>query len=337
MTDLFDSVMSELMSPLGDLQGRISDSLYFLRKDGSFVYTHGYYHPTPGSFIGKIIHYPSPAGDDEIWGRRYAAIHKIWVDGEHKAIQNDIQYQQHFRIDPSLDPRVKPPLVARYVFEFPLKDFLGFFDPHQGLLWCREKYPLVKAWAEQTAELMDFPLEKMGVTGSLSYGRIEEADMDFDVIFRGTLEENDRVREKLYALAEQPGKKVFEFGRLWPIRIYWNDFLLCPFFVYQNWDAAPLADAQVKLVKEGIEGTAEVADDFHNSYLPIILGLRRVKIDGRPHEDIRLLSYDGSLRGDFRAGNRIWFQGRMLNVKGRAGEYPAVAVDINYYIKKIAG
>jgi hypothetical protein len=337
MTDQFDSVMSELLSPIEKLSGRVDDSLYFLRRDGCFVYTHGYHHPTPGSFIGKIIHYPSPTGDDKIWGRQYAAIHKVWVDGEHKAIQNDVQYKQHFVIDPSIDPKVKPPLVAKYVFEFPLKDFRGFFEPHFGLLWCSKKYSLVKTWVEQTAELMDFPPEKMGVTGSLSYGVIEEADMDFDVIFRGTLEENERVRQKLYELAAQPGKMVHEFGRDWPIRIYWKDYLLCPFFVFQKREDAPLADAQVEPVREGIEGTAVVGDDFFNSYLPILVGLTDVKIGGRPHEDVRLFTYDGSLRGEFRSGDRIWFQGRLLNVKTRSDEYRAVAVDINFDIKNISG
>lgn len=337
MTDTFDTVMGELLSPILSLQGRIDDSLYFLRRDGSFVYTHGYYHPTPGFFIGKIIHYPSPTGDENIWGRRYAAIHKVWDKGVHKAIQNDVQYKQHFTIDPSLDPKVPPPLVARYVFEFPLKDFRGYFEPHRGLIWCSQAQPAVKGWAEETAALMDFPIEKMGVTGSLSYGVVEPADMDFDVIFRGTLEENERVRQKLYKLAAEPGRKVREFDRDWPIRIYWKDYLLCPFFVFQNREDAPLADARVELVRDGVEGTAVVGDDFFNSYLPIVVGLTEVKISGRPHEDIRLFTYDGSLRGEFRSGDRLWFKGRILNVSSRSGEYRAVAVDINFDIKKIAG
>jgi predicted nucleotidyltransferase len=336
MADQFDRMMEKFMSPISELGPRIKDSIYFLRQDGCFVFSHGYYHPRPGYFLGKIIHYPLATGSENIWGRRYEVMHKAWVNGKHVAVQNDAQIAKHYEIDPSLDPAVPRPLIGSYTLEFRLSDFLGYFDPSRSRRICEKMHPLVKTWVDQTVELMKFPSEKLGVTGSLAYGRIEEEDMDFDVLFVGNLEENDRVLKKIYQLAEEPKRQVFEFGRYWPIRIYYQGFLLCPFFVYQNWDDVPLSEAEVKLVQRNVKGTATVTDDFHNSYLPVVLELGDVEIGGRNYDSLRFISYDGSIRGDYRSGDRIWLKGHLVGIKDRRGEYPAVVVDINRNIKKIA-
>lgn len=336
LKDEFDRVIPKFLTPISELGDRIDDSLYLLRRDGSFVFTHGYYHPRKGYIIGKIIHYPTPTGDELIWGRRYQSMHKKWVDGRHVAVTNDLQLKKAFEIDPFLDPRRPRPLIADFTLEFPLKDFVGFFEPRHCLLECAKLYPQVGEWAEITAKLMDFPIEKMGVTGSLAFGVVEEADMDFDVIFRGDLEENNRALTRIYEIAAQPGKRVFEFGKYWPIRIYHRNILICPFFVYQNWEDVPLTDAEITLEREDISGTAVVSDDFQNSYLPIYLQLKDVEIEGESFADIPLISYDGSIRGEFRTGDRLRFTGKLLKIKDKKGEYPAVAVDIYYNISSIS-
>ena len=68
-------------------------------------------------------------------------MHKAWIDGKHVAIRNDVQIVKQYEIDPSLDPNKKRPLVANYTVEFPLSDFLGYFDPARSLELCREMYP----------------------------------------------------------------------------------------------------------------------------------------------------------------------------------------------------
>jgi spore maturation protein CgeB len=127
---------------------------------------------------------------------------------------------------------------------------------------------------------MSFPIEKMGVTGSLAYGKVEEEDMDFDVIFMGNPAENLKVRDKLHRLSQVPECRVFEFGRYWPIRIMHNGFLLCPFFVYENWDDVPLGEAEVTVIKEEVVVTGIITDDSHNSYLPIVLELADPRLVG---------------------------------------------------------
>ncbi|MDP8215628.1 MAG: hypothetical protein RAO92_03775 [Candidatus Euphemobacter frigidus] len=335
MEDRFDEVMEKFLCPISRLEGRIKDSIYFLRRDGCFVFSHGYYHPTPGYLIGKIIHYPLAAGDSEIWGRPYQAMHKAWVNGKRVAIRNDAQLVKQYEVDPSLDPNKRRPSVADYLLEFPLSDFRGYFDPIRSLRLCEEMYPdLIVTWAEQSAELLEFPIEKMGVTGSLAYGMVEKEDMDFDVIFMGNREENLWVRDKLIRLSREPERRVFEFGRYWPLRIYHRGFLLCPFFVYQNRDDLPLAEAEVDVVREKIEIAGTIIDDSNNSYVPIVLELGDVILDGKDRDNIRLICYDGSVRGEYWEGERIRVMGRLLRIKDRWGEYDAVAVDISSNIIK---
>ena len=336
MADKFDEIIEKFLNPISRLNGKIKDSLYFLRKDGCFVFSHGYYHPTPGSFIGKIIYYPLADGDSDIWGRRYQAMHKAWIDGEHVAIMNDVQIVKQYEVDPSLDRKKRRPLVADYTLEFPLSDFLGYFDPSRSLELCREMYPdLVIPWSEQSSELMTFPMDKMGVTGSLAYGKIEEEDMDFDVIFSGNPAENLKVRNKLHQLSQIPENRVFEFGRYWPIRIMHNGFLLCPFFVYEDWNDVPLAQADISVISEDVSVTGTIIDDSNNSYLPIILELGDVTVDGKARENLRFICYDGSVRGEYWEGERIRMNGRLLNIKDHRGEYEAVAVDISFNITKL--
>ncbi len=336
--DKFDQIMEKFLRPLSELGDRVKDSIYFLRRDGCFVFSHGYYHPTPGEFIGKIIYYPCETGDSEIWGRRYQAMHKAWVDGKHVAILNDAQLIKQYEVDPSLDPSRPRPQVADYLLEFPLSDFRGYFDPFRSLKLCEEMYPdLVSGWAEQSAELLEFPLSKLGVTGSLAYGRIEEADMDFDVIFMGSLSENLRVRDRLHRLSQEPERRVFEFGRYWPLRIYHQGFLLCPFFVYENWDDVPLAGADITVVEPDVTVTGTVVDDSHNSYVPFVLELGEVVLEGKARENVQLICYDGSARGEYWKKDRLRARGRLLEITNHRGKrYQAIAVDISFNISKTA-
>jgi hypothetical protein len=226
-------------------------------------------------------------------------------------------------------------VVADYTLEFPLSDFLGYFDPSRSLQLCKEIYPeLVTCWEKESAELMQFPRAKLGVTGSLAYGKIEEADMEFDVIFMGNLSENLQVRNKLRRLSQEPDRQVFEFDRFWPIRIYHKGFLLCPFFIYENWDDVPLTGASVEVIREGVVATGAIIDDSHNAYLPIVLELGDVILDGKEHGDLRIICYDGSIRGEYWKGDLVRLTGRLLEITDRRSSYEAIAVDISFNITK---
>ncbi len=45
MKDRFDEVIGEILRPMSELTMGPVDTMYLMRKDGSFVYTDGYWHP----------------------------------------------------------------------------------------------------------------------------------------------------------------------------------------------------------------------------------------------------------------------------------------------------
>ena len=61
MKDIFDKTMERFMFPMANFKGPVMDSTYFLRNDGSFVFSEGYCH-SADSFWGMIIKYPLADG-----------------------------------------------------------------------------------------------------------------------------------------------------------------------------------------------------------------------------------------------------------------------------------
>lgn len=334
MKDQFDAVIEKFLCPLARLKGRVTDSLYFLRKDGSFVFTEGYCHPKDGLY-GKIIYYPCPDGDVDIFGRRYGCTIKKKVGDELIYVSHPDQIRMHHEIDPALDPAAPRPVFVEYEIKFLLSDFVGYFDPGHSLRRCLDLYPWVGEATRAAAEVLGVPRERLGLTGSLAYGRYEEGDDDLDLVISGTREQNLKVYRRIRLLSAQPEHMVVEFGRWWPMRFYEKDFLICPFFTYDRWESAPLRDFQVRVLKENVEVEGVVVEDADTIYMPPRLSLDEVVIDNSSAAPLSLIIYDGALRGEFFRGDIVKMNARMIEVFQNGDSYPAVLVTLWDHIRKI--
>ncbi len=331
----FDEIMERFLRPLSELDGgRATDSLYFLRNDGSFVFTEGYCHPK-GGLYGKIIYYPRKGGSIDIFGREYGCTTKKMVGDECIYVGHPEQIKMHGEIDPSLDPAAPRPVFVEYEMEFSLSDFVGFFEPVHSLRACIQLYPWVEDGTRVAAEALEVPWETLGLTGSLAYGRYEEGDDDLDLVIPGTIEENRRVYQTIRRLSLLPEHRVIEFGRWWPMRMYEKGYLICPFFTYDRWETAPLRDFRVEVVRDGVDVRGVVADDTHTNYMPPLLPLEEVTIEGSPADPLPLIIYDGALRGEFFNGDILEMKGRLVEVTQYRETYPAVLVTLWDNIKKV--
>ncbi|MDP8215629.1 MAG: hypothetical protein RAO92_03780 [Candidatus Euphemobacter frigidus] len=336
MKHTFDEIMDRFLRPLSELEGgRVADSLYFLRQDGSFVFSEGYCHPARGLY-GKIIYYPQKGGDINIFGREYGCTTKKMVGGECIYVGHAEQIKMHGEIDPSLDPNSPRPAFVEYEMEFPLSDFIGYFEPVHSLRACITLYPWVEEGTRFAADALAVPWESLGLTGSLAYGRFEEGDDDLDLVIRGTIEENRRVYRTIRSLSILPEYRVMEFGRWWPMRIYEQGYLICPFFLYDRWEDAPLREFQIDILREDVEVRGVVVDDTHTNYMPPFLSLRDVTIDGINAEPLPLIIYDGALRGEFFNGDILKMTARLINVNQYGDTFPAVLVTLWDNIRKVS-
>ncbi len=331
----FDEMLDRFLRPLSELEGgRASDSLYFLRRDGCFIFTEGYCHPAGGMY-GKIIYYPKKGGGVDVFGREYGCTTKRMVGGECIYIGHPEQIQAHAEIDPSLDPAAPRPVYVEYEMEFPLSDCVGFFDPVHSLRVCQEIYPWVGEGTRLASKALGVPWEKLGLTGSLAYGRHEEGDDDLDLVIPGTVEENRRVYRTIRSLSVLPEHRVIEFGRWWPMRMYEEGYLICPFFTYQRREDAPLRDFTVEVVREDVKASGVVADDTHTNYMPPLLPLEDLKIGGKPADPLPLIIYDGALRGEYFNGDVLKMKARLIEVTQRGETFPALLVTLWDNIKKV--
>lgn len=332
--DRFEQTIERYMVPISQRPERVTDATYFLRKDGSFVFPEGYCFPSDGIY-GKIIYYPDPKGPFEIHGRRFSATNKEVVEGKTVLTAHDRQLEKHFEIDPSLDPSTERPVWAEYRLFFPFRDMAGFFDHHRSLRLAMETYPKVREAVEHVSVLLDVPIETLGVTGSLSYGKIEEPLDDIDIAFYGTVEENGRTIEKIRELvAREPERGVTEYGRFWPMRFYEGSLMFCPFFQYARWEDAPLRNFRMEVLRETVRATGVVSDDSHSIYMPPLLTLSEEELDGESVENLPLILYDGSLRGEFYRGDRVETGGRLVRVTQEQESFRAILITISRDIQK---
>lgn len=333
--DTFDRIIGQYLVPLSELPGAPRDAVYFLRKDDSFVFAQGHCHPPEGIYC-KIIYYPQKDGWMSIHGRRYGTTIKRTVNGEIELIPHDQQLKKHFEVDPTLDPNKKLPCWAEYHVELPLRDFVGFFDHRKSLRKAMEMYPQVGGAAAQVSGVLGVPVEQLGCTGSLSYGKLEEPVDDIDLCIYGTIEQNKRVIAKIREFTKDPARRVVEFGKFWPMRFYYQDFMICPFFEYLDPAEIPLREMQVEVLRENVTAAGRVKDDTHGIYMPVVLGLDRVTIGGVPHEDVALIVYDGSLRGEYYCGDGLTLNGaRLVRVRERGTVFQALLVTVSTQIKKV--
>jgi len=323
MKDCFEEMMDDFLQPISGLDA-VTDSLYLLRKDDSFVFTYGYCHP-PGGLWGMIIYYPTSPGITKIFGREYGNTVKALVDGHLTLLPYSEKYANQFKADPSLNPDAPKPLFAKYRVEFPLSEFRGYFDDRVSLRLAMEKYPFVKKVVTSVQDLLDIPLERLGVTGSLSYGKLEEDDID--LIFYGSVEENMETVARIRKLTRRGlDTEVVEYGKHWPIRFYNEGILICSFFKYANRDEIPLLDFTMDLIKDGVAFSGTVVDDTHGVYTPLILGLDRVEIDGERSDPMSVIIYDGSKRGEYVVGDAIGGTAQLVEVKEGSRSYRALHV-----------
>lgn len=323
MKDMFEKTMKRCLVPMDELGDAPVDSTYFLRKDDSFVFAEGYSHPE-GGIYGKIIYYPDENGDVDIHGRNYGCITKKTVDGEVVYVSHPEQIERHYEIDPAFGPGTEKEAFAEFEMPFSLDDFRGFFSGKRSLQVAMSLHEEIAEAAHSVSELLSMPLEKIGVTGSLAYGIYEEATEDFDVVFYGSMEENRRIIETIDELVKDPSRQVIEFGKLWPMRFYNGNTLICPFFVYGSAGEAPFSECSVIVTGETLAANGVVVDDTHSIYMPPILRLSDIRINGDKANDTTLIIYDGAMRGDFRNGDRINVKAKPIEVHSPGGQWNAL-------------
>lgn len=332
--DIFERTIRRYIVPISELRGGVGDCFYFFRKNGSFCFTQGYCHPKDAIYC-KIIYFPDRGGWMNIHGRRYNATIKRVVNGKLQLIPHDQQLARHFEIDPTLDPKAPIPCWAEYHVTLPLSDFTGYFDHRKSLVLAMEDYPNVKEAVGKASEILEVSPEQLGVTGSLSFGRLEEPVDDVDLCIYGTVAENARVIERIRRFTQDPARKVVEFGKFWPMRFYHREIMICPFFEYIDREEAPLREFDVEILREGVRAQGRVKDDTHSIYMPVVLTLDHVTIDGQPHGDLPLIIYDGSLRGEFYRDDRLVMNGvRLIKVRERGKVFPALLVTVSPQIRK---
>lgn len=328
----FWKTIDEYIVPIENMEGSIWDSMYFMRSDDSFVFCEGYCHPD-GGLYGKIIYYPRDEGAVSIHGRPYECLTKKLIDDEMIYVSHPDQIARQCELVPSLAK--KRPAYAEYELEFPLENFTGFFDCRKSLRVAMRHHPRIEKSARQVSDILEIPLERIGVTGSLAYGIYDPNDEDFDVVFYGTVEENRRVVEKIYELTQDPARQVIEFGKLWPMRFFNEGVLVCPFFVYSDWNEIPLREFSIEVVREKVYAVGRVCDARHAIYMPAFLHLDNVIIDGEKNAPLPLIIYDGALRGDFSAGDRVRCLGMLVRVSRGREEFDALLVNLCDQIDKI--
>ncbi len=323
MADKFDEVIGELLRPMSDLKLGPLDTTYLMRSDGSFVYTEGYWHPED-KVVGKLIYYPDPDGEKDIHGRRYASIVKEIRNGREVYVSHRDQIGKLYRLFPDLPPDSHKLILAEYQVAFPRESFVGYFNDREALRYVMAHYPRVDQVVRMTSELFEVPLERLGITGSSALGR---QGADIDLVFFGTPEENLAVVRKLWGIVySKPEHQVVEYGKFWPLKIYVDREEVCTFYVYHNLLDAPVRDCGVELVREGVEAYGTVADNRHSLYVPVVIDLENVYLDGKPADDIRMIVYDGAVRGEFREGLRLHIKGRLVNLVKDGKKTPALAV-----------
>lgn len=307
MKDQFDERMERFLVPATAFEGPVMDSTYFLRKDGSFVFSEGYCHPQE-AFWGMIIKYPQPGGHIDLFGREYGWTHRVFIDGELAMVPLPQQVENQFKVAPELRAiQGEKPVFARNFVKFPLSDFIGYFDARHSMRELRREHEWIDSAVRKTCRLLDRDPDQTGVTGSLAYGRVED---DIDLVFIGSPDENAVVaRAIIRYLVDHPESRVVELRKEWPLRFYYAETLICPFFRYAETSQIPLFQCEMEVVEDGMTMEAVVSDDTHNLYLPAVVGLTEiVREDGRAEDDLELIVYNGALRGELWRGDRVRLQ-----------------------------
>lgn len=323
MVDRFEEVMERFLVPLDELEAP-SDSLYFLKNDGSLVYCEGYCHP-PGGFYGMMLKYPRRGGHIVIHGRRFDWTHRRFEKGDLVIVPYEEQVGKCYEIDPKLRPEKPNPVFVEHFVRFDLSDFRGYFDPRRSLRLLMEENPKLATVVRRISDLLDIPFEDIGCTGSLAYGHYYERDEDVDLVIYGSVNRNRAVVQKILELKKrEPERRVFELGKFWPMRFFDGKTLICPFFKYSSKAEIPLKECDMRVMQEPVKAFGTVIDDLHTIYLPSIVQLAGIIIEGKTVDDMPLIIYDGAQRGEYYKGDRLSVTGRLVKVKEGNREYRAL-------------
>ncbi|MDD5557993.1 MAG: hypothetical protein PHN82_12215 [bacterium] len=321
-----------------DERTEFRDATYFLRNDGTFVFSEGYCHApdrplAERRLVSHIVFIPQ-AGEvqsyakKQLFGQAYENITKGIMNTQPLHMFYPMQLRRYFEVDPSLD--VERPPYARYKAMVPADSFIGHF-PHRHALKAifrrgeegDESARRIRESIVASAELLGITPEQFGISGSLSIGTYENPH-DLDVVIYASVREVRRIVDFLYRLtATREDRKVFEFGKFWPIRYWeWVDgdrLMFCPFFSYIDLDECPLRDFTCEAVGT-VALTGRVADHTHNAYNPTILELEKVTLDGKGRAGtLRLILYHGGERGDYVEGDRLIGEATLVRIRTFAG------------------
>ena len=312
------------------------DATFFLREDGTFIFSEGYYHQIEKprkerKVLGGIFYIPlvpeSSAPDytiKELFGRKYENFTKEIMISQPLDRLFSLQLERFIKVDP-FQKEVERPVYAPWKCLIPLTSLIGCFPHRNSLPAIMEKADedpaarKVKIIAEQTAELLGIDISRLGISGSLSLGTyIRPHDIDF--VIYGSIPEVKRIVNFMYTLTDRDDeRKVYEFGKYWPIR-FWDraegeKFMVCPFFSYLDPEEAPLRNFDCEDLGPALV-SGRVSDDTHNAFNPTVLGLEEVKLAGKDYPPItRLIIHHGAERGDWREGDRVSVKGRHVRVR----------------------
>lgn len=313
--------ISDFLVPIQEMKNYITDCTYFLHKNGSFIFAEGYNQPDD-IIIGNVIYYPNNKGHNNYYGHIYASMNKQMINGELERISHDDQYKKHLTLDMDLIPHENLPVYAKYRMGFPKKDIIGFFEHKKALTKCYSTNKSIQTAIDDVKKFLNIPQDRLGVTGSLSFGIFSEVHDDIDIVWYGSVEENRLIEKRIRALVKNDTNKVFEFGRFWPIRFFYNKIMFCSFFCYSNPKDSPLYDFSVKILEDKISGYGTVSDDTHGIYMPLFLEMKNVKTNTDSYDKINLIIYNGFLRGEYQNNNKLKFNGKLVELtrKNRSGK-----------------
>ena len=174
-----------------DLNTDFRDATYFLRSDGTLVFSEGYYHGIEKKnpereILSHIVFVPwneeKPAPDYSrklVFGQLYENITKEIMNNNPLDRFYPLQLERYQQIDPTQRERVRP-VYARYKSLVPVGDLIGCFPTVNSLQAIIERAPEepaadnIRVVTEKTSELLQVPIEQIGISGSLSLGTYDD-------------------------------------------------------------------------------------------------------------------------------------------------------------------
>ena len=324
----------DFVVPISKLD-KIRDANFFLRRDGLLAFSEGYFHPQ-GKLIANIIYIPDPRGNKKFFGVQYGSIIKQYGVEEEKWVTFQEQLKIYGDIDPST--QTGKPIFAENKCVFNLDDFVGYLPPLRSLEIIRSRMPKIDATMRETGALLGIDPDRIGCTGSMSFGNVGAAH-DFDLVFYGEVALLRRVLSAIYEIVKDPKRQVFEMGMLWAIRFYDNaGNMICPFFSYDNPSEIPLPEFEMELRARDVQADVTIGNDDHTGFMPSFLPLSDVcPADEGIGKPSVLVIYHGGKRGEYRKGDRVRVKGHRVRVKTPRKGLDAILVTDMDNTKKING